>query len=160
MSTTFSHVWRPSAARRLEIDGFVPLPRGPVAVPVAPLAWPAKDPSDTLDYVFDIAPAVAGNGGDVIASLSVAVTPNAPGDLIAQSLAADGTLAIVWLAGGQPGTTYTVTLAIATASGRTIARSILLPVTALATTAPVTNALTTPLGLALTDPSGTPLTIN
>jgi hypothetical protein len=51
-----------------------------------------------------------------------------------------------------------VTLTITTAGGRVLARSLALPVAALATVTPLPTALTTQGGQPLTDPTGTPLT--
>jgi len=158
MTTPANHTWRPSNARYVQIDGFVPTPRGPNVPPAAPLAWPAKDPGDTLDYVFDISPALTANPGDTIATLDVATSPSEPGDLALASSTADGAWAVLWLTGGQPQTTYTVTVTITTAGGRALARSIALPVVALASVPAPQSALTTPSGQALTDPTGTPLT--
>jgi hypothetical protein len=159
MTTPATHTWRPSNARYVQIDGFVPTPRGPAVPPAAPLAWPAKDPGDTLDYVFDISPALTANPGDMIATLDVAISPADPGDLTLASASADGAWAVLWLTLGQPQTTYTVTITITTTGGRTLARSIALPVVALASVPAPQSALTTPSGQALTDPTGTPLTI-
>ena len=132
MPTTASHVWRPSAARVIILDAFVPVPRGTAPIIPPPLSWPVKDPDDVLDYQFDIAPALIGNDGDVISTLDVTISPSNTGDLVLNSATADGTKAILWLSAGQAGTTYTVNIHIATEAGRAIARSILLPVSALA----------------------------
>jgi hypothetical protein len=158
MSTQASHIWRPSNARYVQIDGFVPTPRGPQIPPATPLAWPAKDPGDTLDYVFDISPALTANPGDTIATLDVQISPANPGDLTLASSTADGAWAVLWLTAGQPQTTYTVTVTISTTGGRSLARSISLPVVSLASVPAPASALTTPAGQALTDPTGTPIT--
>ena len=157
MTTTASHVWRPSAARILVMDGFVPGPRGVPAQALAPPTWPTKDPADVLDYQFDIAPALTGNDGDAVATLDVSVSPSNPGDLSLASAAADGSRAVLWLQGGQAGTTYTVTLTIGTQAGRTLSRSVLLPVLALSSGMAVSNDLTTDSGDALTDGNGNAL---
>ena len=156
MGTTANHVWRPSVARVLVVDGFVPGPRGvPVQLQAEP-AWPAKDPGDVLDYQFDISPALTGNDGDGIATLDVAISPANPGDLSLASAAADGARAVVWLQGGQAGTIYSVTLTIGTQAGRTLSRSVLLPVVALGagTAAAGGQTLSTDDGGTLTDSSG------
>ena len=159
MSTPASHLWRPSNARYVQITGFIPTPRGP-QVPVAlPMAWPAKDPADTLDYVFDVAPALAANPGDVISTLDVVISPANPGDLTLASSAVDGTRAVLWLTGGQPQVNYTVNIVVTTCGGRALARSLLLPVVALAAVQTAPGSLTTLSGLPLTDPAGTPITI-
>lgn len=149
------HVWRPSAARVLVLDSFVPMPRGTVAP--KPLAWPAKDPDDVLDYQFDITPALQGNDGDAVASLDVSIMPADPGDLSLASAAADGARCVLWLAGGYAGTTYSVTLRVGTQAGRTLSRSVLLPVQALSTPALAADAIMAEQGGPLTDENGHPL---
>lgn len=152
------HVWQVSSARLIEIEGFIPTPRGLALLAPQPLTWPEKDPGDTLDYVFEIAPALTGNPGDTIAAMSVAISPNNPGDLTMASSAADGTRAVLWLTGGQPGTSYTVTIGISTVCGRSFARSIALPVVALASVPAPATAITTLGGVPITSPSGQPIT--
>lgn len=159
MPTVAPHVWRPSGARRAVLDGFVPLPRGTISTTPAPLAWPAKDPADILDYELDVSAALLGNGGDSIATLDVAITPNATGDLVLTSMGADGAIAVFWFSQGVVGTTYTAQVTIGTASGRTLSRAVLLPVQALASAAPPSNALTTDTGAIVTDQNGNPILI-
>lgn len=164
MGTTANHVWKPSAARVLVMDGFVPGPRGVPVTTLATPSWPAKDPVDVLDYQFDISPALTGNDGDGLATLDVAITPANPGDLSLASAAADGSRAVLWLQGGVAGTTYTVTLSLGTQAGRVLARSVLLPVVSLsspvgAVTGPSATALTTDSGDALTDENGNALQV-
>jgi hypothetical protein len=155
--TLATHVWRPSSARRLVLDGFVPVPRGTVPAVPAPLSWPAKDPADVLDYEFDISAALEGNEGDGIASLSVTISPDATGDLVMNSMAADGPMAVMWFAGGQAGTTYIVRITATTQSGRTIGRAVLLPVQSLSAPVVPASALTTNAGAVVTDQNGNPI---
>lgn len=173
MATNASHLYKPSAARMLVLDGFVPGPRGSQANPLSAIplpSWPAKDPADVLDYQFDIAPALSGNDGDAIATLDVGISPSNPGDLALVSAAADGARAVLWLGGGAAGTIYSITIVIGTQAGRTLARSVLLPVLALSTAAGLvgigagsgggtggTGALTDDTGGMLVDESGNPL---
>jgi hypothetical protein len=157
LSNQVTYIWKPSTARTVVIDPFIPVPRGSAAVAPPPLSWPTKDPRDVLDYQVDIAPAVAGNLHDNIATLSVSVVPNNPGDVSVNSASADGTSAVLWLSGGQAGTIYTVTLLITTANGRTIQRSILLPVLELSVPPIPANAIQTSAGLVLTDQNGNPV---
>jgi len=157
VTTPATHVWKPSAARTVVIDSFVPVPRGSIAIAPPPLNWPAKDPIDVLDYQLDISPAVVGNDGDAIATLDVEVAPSNSGDLTVNRVTADGATAVLWLSGGQPGTIYTVTLMITTASGRALQRSVLLPVLPLSTPPVPSNALNTDEGGALTDQNGNPV---
>ena len=158
MTNPVTHVWKPSAARLVTIDSFVPVPRGSIAAAPAPLNWPAKDPQDVLDYQLDIGPAVIGNAGDTITAMNVTVTPSSPGDLVVNSVSADGTLAVLWLAGGQAGVVYTITCTISMTSGRTIQRSLLLPVMSLSVPAIPVNAIQTSAGVVLTDQNGNPVT--
>jgi hypothetical protein len=157
MTTTATHVWRPSAARSITLDAFVPVPRGTSATAPTLLSWPLKDPDDLLDYQFDIAPALIGNDGDAISTLDITIAPSSTGDLALSSAAADGSRAILWLSGGQPGVTYTVTLKIGTQAGRTVARSVLLPVATLAVQSGTDNSITTDTGQALVDQNGNPI---
>jgi hypothetical protein len=160
MTTPANHLWKPSNARYVQIDGFVATPRGPQIPQPQTLTWPVKDPGDTLDYVFDISPALTANSGDTISTLDVTVCPNNPGDVTLNSCSADGSRAVLWLSGGQAQTTYTVTISITTTGGRTLVRSISLLVNALSSVPAPASALLTPDGQPLTDATGTPLTTN
>lgn len=160
MSTPVSSVWKPSSARTILLDPFIPVPRGTTAVAPPPLNWPTKDPTDVLDYQLDISPALVGNDGDKIATLDVTIAPDAPGDLAMQSAYADGPRAVMWFAGGQSSTVYTVTVLITTANGRTLQRSILLPVLSLSAPEVVTTAILTNSGLMITDQNGNPVLIS
>jgi hypothetical protein len=141
------------------IDSFVPVPRGSTAVSPPLLNWPTKDPGDTLDYQLDISPAVIGNFGDSIATLDVTVSPNNPGDLTVTSVTADGPRAVFWLTAGQTNTVYTITVLISTVSGRTLQRSILLPVLYLSTPYVPAGALDTDTGSVVTDQNGNPILV-
>ena len=110
-----------------------------------------------LDDEFDIAPALLGSEGDTIARVDVTIAPGATGDLVADSVAMDGTLALFWFSGGQAGTVYTVQVTIVTVAGRTISRALLLPVLALTQTSAATTALTTEQGSIITDQNGNPI---
>jgi fermentation-respiration switch protein FrsA (DUF1100 family) len=157
MPTIASHTWIPSVARTVTLDDFVPVPRG--ASPVAPTipSWPLKDPGDTLDYQFNIAPALIGNDGDAISTLDITIVPAAAADLTLTATAADGARAVLWFSRGQAGTTYTITLTIGTQNGRTIARSVLLPVAALATPVILAESLLASDGTPLVDQNGNPI---
>lgn len=160
MSSTVTptlHAWRPSSARLVVLDGFVPVPRGTLPATPATLSWPAKDPSDVLDYEFDVSAALAGNEGDMIASVTVTVTPNGGSDLVLNSVVADGARAVMWFGGGQAGIVYTVGVTIVTATGRTIGRSVLLPVLALSNVSVPAISLTTDQGAVITDQDGNPI---
>lgn len=157
MPTPATHAWKPSNARSVSIDSFVPVPRGTTAIAPAPLNWPAKDPGDVLDYILDIAPAIVGNDGDSIATLDVAVTPSNPGDLVVQSATTDGSQIVLWLASGFAGTVYSLTFTISTVNGRSLSRSVLLPVLSLSTPIIPANALLTTSGIALIDQNGNPV---
>ena len=157
MPTLASHVLKPSSARAVIIDSFIAVPRGSEAIAPAPLSWPAKDPRDVLDYIIEFSPAVIGNDADSIATLDLTITPSAPGDLVINSSGADGTRAVVWFSQGQPGTVYVVTILVGTTNGRTIQRSILLPVLSFSTPAVPVAAIQTTSGLVITDHNGNPV---
>ena len=157
MSTTVNHVWKPSSARLVLIDSFVPVPRGSNAAALPPLNWPTKDPGDILDYILDIGPAIIGNDGDGIATVEVSVSPSNPGDLDLRSTTADGSRVVLWLSGGQAGTIYTVTFLISTINGRSLQRSVLLPVLLLSIPVFPANAIVTAAGTVLTDQNGNPV---
>ncbi len=175
MPTPAVHLWQPSSARVLSLTGSVPSASSSIvsmisalaagattatAAAGAPLSWPPKDPNDVLDYTLDVSDALVGDIGDSIATLDVSIAPNAAGDLTLNSSSASGTVAVLWFSGGNIGTTYVVTVSINTASGRTIARAIQLPVISLIDISSNTNgALTTQLGSVITDQNGNPLTL-
>jgi hypothetical protein len=158
MSTPATYSWQPTTSRVVVVEGFGPFPRGVLQTPPPPLIWPAKDPGDVLDYVFDLTDALAGNDGDTIATLDVSIYPNNTGDLSLRSSSADGDLAILWLAGGIAGTTYAVTVVVGTNSGRVVSRTVSLPVEALTTPVVPANDITDQTGAPLTDQTGAPLT--
>ncbi len=157
MATSAQHLMLPSCARTVVLTGALPCPRGMPASAMPLPAWPAKDPGDVLDYQFDISPALVGARGDAITTLDVAILPANPGDLALASAAADGARCVLWLSGGQAGTVYTVTLTIGTQGGRVLARSVLLPVVALANLAVPADTLLTDLGQPLLDAVGEPI---
>lgn len=159
MSESLARVWRPSTARRVVLDGFAPVPRGTSQMAPPLLAWPAKDPADVLDYELDITAAVAGHESDSIASVAVVPTPAGAGHLQVGEIAADGRVAVVWLSGGQAGTTYRLQVTVATTSGRVLGRAVALPVLPLAAQAAPSGALQTPGGAIITDEDGNPILI-
>jgi hypothetical protein len=157
MPTATSHVWRPSRARRVVLDGFAPVPRGVIPTVVGSLVWPPKDPGDVLDYELDIEEALLGNPGDSIATIDVVITPDATGDLAMTGTTADGAVAVFWFSAGQAGTTYSVQVSIGTVNGRTLSRVIFLPVQALSSVTLPGPVLTTDTGAVITDQSGNPI---
>ncbi len=160
MGTPAQFEWRASTSRVVVPDGFGPYPRGTWQTVPPALSWPAKDPGDTLDYVLDLSRALAGDTTDGIATLDVAILPNQTGDLSLTFSRADGDRAILWLTAGHAGRTYAVTVVVGTQSGRTLSRTISLPVMTLATPAPFGTDITDQTGVPLTDQSGTPITVD
>ena len=158
MPTLVSHVWKPSKSRLITMDSFVPVPRGTTAASLAPLSWPAKDPGDVLDYQLDIEPALVGNDGDTINTVDVTIYPNQPGDLSLDNTAADGYKIVLWLSGGQANVIYNVTVLVTLASGRTLQRSMMLPVIAMSVPAIPSNAIDTSMMDPITDENGNPIT--
>lgn len=84
------------------------------------LRWPRKDPSDVLDYQINWAAALE---TDTIASS----VWTAPSGFTVNSSTFNSTTTTVWLAGGTAGI-HSITNRITTAGGRTIERSVELPV--------------------------------
>jgi hypothetical protein len=123
------------------------------------LNWPTKDPNDVLDYQINISPALIGNEGDSIATLDVFIMPNNPGDLVLNEVQADGPSAVLWLSEGQAGTVYTITLLISTINGRTLQRSVLLPVLLLSVPPVPPGAIDVSAGVVLTDQNGNPVLV-
>ncbi len=159
-TTAVPQVWRPSGARTVTLDGVLPLPRGVIPADLPPLVWPAKDPGDVLDYAIDAGAAFAGDSSDRIATVGVTIVPSAsPADLQLGRVLADTDVAVMWFSAGQAGTVYSVQVQMSTLNGRTIGRTILLPVQQLATIAPPTTVLTTDTGAVVTDQNGNPILI-
>jgi hypothetical protein len=157
MATPAIHISKPSNARTVLLDAFIPVPRGSTAIAPPLLNWPTKDPNDILDYQLNISPALIGNEGDAIATLDVAIYPDNPGDLTLSQVQADGHSAVLWLSGGQAGTVYTITVLISTINGRALQRSILLPVLFLSVPPVPINAIDIASGVVLTDQNGNPV---
>ena len=166
-STPVTQIWRPSAVRLITLDAAVPTARGTPAQ--LPLTWPVKDPDDVLDYQFDLADVLNGFGrsyagdgpcSDSIATLDVSIHPADSGDLALTSAAADGLRCVLWLSGGQAGTTYTVTLRVGTRAGRVLSRSIRLPVLALSSDPTPRDWLLTDDGSTITDQNGQPFFVS
>ena len=157
MTTPAIHIAKPSSARKVVLDAFIPVPRGTPAVALPPLSWPTKDPRDVLDYEFNISPALIGSEGDTIVTLDVTISPDNSGDLALVSALADGNTAVLWLTAGQSGTIYTVMLLISTASEHTLQRSVLLPVLSLSVPQFPANAIDTGGNAVLTDQNGNPI---
>lgn len=84
----------------------------------AALAWPTKDPNETLDYSLYVAQSDM-DAVDALASVSVVTFPT---DLTASngSVNAATCTATVWLSGGTALQTYALTWTVITASGRQI----------------------------------------
>lgn len=160
MANLVSHVWKPGKTRNITIDDFVPAPRGTTATAPAPLVWPPKDPGDILDYQLSIEPVLIGNEGDSIESVDIGIDPSQPGDLSADTVTADGHAVVIWMSGGQAGIGYNVTVKVALTSGRTVQRTILLPVIALSTPSLPANAIQTSIHDALTDQNGNVIAYN
>jgi hypothetical protein len=109
--------------------------------------------------IANITAAIAGHESDSIAAVTVLPSPAGAGHLQVGDIAADGRVAVVWLSGGQAGTTYRLQITVATTSGRVLGRAVSLPVLPLAAQAPPSGALQTPGGAIITDEDGNPILI-
>ena len=160
MPIAVQQVWRPSTARSVALDALLPLPRGALPADLPPLAWPAKDPGDVLDYELDASAVLAGDPNDRVATVAATVLPNAsPADVQVGQAAADGAVAVLWLSGGQAGTVYAVQVSLGTLKGRVIGRTVLLPVRQMAAVAPPSLPLTAETGVVITDQNGNPILV-
>lgn len=157
MATQAVYSWVASTARVIVLDGFGTVPRGTPQISQPLLQWPAKDPSDTLDYVLDISEAIAGNEGDAIMTLDIAISPNNVGDLMLQSASANGFQAIMWMTAGFGGINYAVTVTVGTNSGRMLNRTLILPVLSLATPPVPPQAIMDQTGAPITDQTDQPI---
>lgn len=130
MATPAQYVSRPSLARVVCIDGFGPYVRG-ASTGCVNYRWPTKDPADLLDYVLDASGAFLGVETDAIVTLDVTIQPQEAQGLTLEHSAVDGERAVLWLSGGVADHEYTVTVAVGSASGRSLLRSVILPVCSL-----------------------------
>lgn len=157
MATPAQYVVRTSLARLVCLEGYGPRVRG-VGTGPSDLCWPAKDPSDVLDYVLDASPALLGVEGDGIVTLDVQIAPVETGGLVLNSTFADGDSAVLWISGGVAGRIYSVTVGLGTTNGRYLLRSVLLPVQSLAqASSPLSQYLVDSSGAPLIDQNGSPI---
>lgn len=77
-----------------------------------------KDPDETADYVFNLAPRL---GTDTITAVSF-LTPDGGLNLVSTSF--DSTTATVWVSGGAKGLVYRLTARFTTEGGRIFDRTI------------------------------------
>lgn len=89
------------------------------------IAWPAKTPADILDFSLDwrLQMALAAPA-DTLATVVWTV----PDELTVESQANTSTVATVWLSGGVAGANYPVACKVTTDGGRTIERTVYLPI--------------------------------
>ena len=99
-------------------------PRGRLPCP-APLRWPNKLASETLDYSVD-ATALLTDDGDSISTAQAVVNPLVYGGLAAGEAVINGPVVTFLMSGGFSDTDYAVTITLACASGK-----ILVPVVGL-----------------------------
>lgn len=81
------------------------------------LAWPNKDPQETLDYKIDWNPRLA---GDTIFNSTWVV----PGGLTVNSDTNDTTTTTIWLTGGTLDVSYLLTNTIVTTGARTMEQTV------------------------------------
>ncbi len=107
------------------------------------LTWPAKDPDEVLDYSVEWSERL--EGGEAIVSSSFTVDS---GTITKDSESFAGTRSQVWLSGGTDGTTVELRNRITTSGGRTLERSIALPIISTSATAvPTPYTAPTPANL-------------
>lgn len=89
------------------------------------MSFPAKSPSDVLDYAVDFADFLA---DDTITNAVITVSPS---DMTVSNITWTGTNVSFWLSAGDLDVRYTVSVTITTNGGRTATRSEKLDVAAL-----------------------------
>lgn len=90
-------------------------------MPIAVQRWEDKDPADVADYGVEWQDQLALiNPVDTISS----VTWTVPAGLTSGAQAVVGSVAVIWLSGGNAGEDYTITCRIVTAGARTLERSV------------------------------------
>lgn len=87
-----------------------------------PLSWPQKGPGENLDYSLNWAQPL---GTDAITSSSWTISDSS---LTQTDASFTSKVAVVWLDGGTPNQTYTVTNTIVTAAGRTFVQQVTIPI--------------------------------
>jgi len=78
------------------------------------LNWPAKSPGERLDYTINWAQAI---GTDVVSTSTWTIT-GSDSSLTTDANSNTGSTTTIWLLGGSPNGTYTVTNTMTTAGGR------------------------------------------
>jgi len=81
------------------------------------LVWPTAEPGDNLDYSLDLT-APLEDVGDVIATVTLTVSPSGTGELSYSRLSVAGDVITWWGAGGVAGRRYLVSVTAATGYGR------------------------------------------
>lgn len=144
--------WQASPARIIEIPTPTNL-RGPSLVAVQEaLSWSPKSSADVLDYALDPTAWLAGTGDFLLSPISVTV-PSSTGletdlsCLWATNLAG---MAVIFMAGGAPGSAQAVNVALQTQQGRRITVSVSIAISS------VTNAVPPPPFLVTSSGYGVP----
>lgn len=101
-----------TAARTITLSAFEinGVPTGTYTVPA--YAFPPKRVAEVGIFSVDFGPAL--DTGDAIVAAAVTILPDTPGCVGIMSRTASGTVVSATLTGGQPGTTYAVTMSAAT----------------------------------------------
>ncbi|ANA12938.1 phage fiber-tail adaptor protein [Acetobacter oryzifermentans] len=165
-----SPIWQPACARTIAIPEPANLRARGLVASIISISWAPKSSSDNFDFSLDASGILCGTG-DYIAQVeaSVATSQGRPTDLAVSWCSVVNGLACVFLGGGEPGTTQTVSVEITTQQGRIISQDVLLaivsgvastpnPVPTLADGTPVPpNAMRDSDASILLDDNGNPL---
>ncbi|GLH29744.1 hypothetical protein WSS15_23940 [Acetobacter pasteurianus] len=124
-----SPIWQPAASRVIPIAAPANLRTRGLVPEIVTLSWAPKSSADHFDFSLDLSEILSCTG-DYVASVSASV-PTATG--VAADLAVLWTsivngLACVFLGGGEPGTTQTVSVEITTQQGRIISQDVLIAI--------------------------------
>jgi hypothetical protein len=103
------------------------------------LQWPEKQTLDVLDYSCDLSGDLV--AGETITDISVSASPIGPEELTVQSVALQGKVIVVWVAGGVGGRGYLIRLDARTSAGRIFDVLATLPMSRTLTPYPVPDAI-------------------
>lgn len=94
-----------------------------------PQTMAPMDVNDVIDYLFDFSSILTKMGGDTLLTKSVAAESGLT--VVSSSFSNGNTGVVVVLSSGSVDTSYTVTCTVTTQQGRTLERSMIIPVSAL-----------------------------
>ena len=121
--------WTPSADRTLIYANYVSKPSGGVITAPPSMIWPSKAAASVLDFNIDLTGAFT-DDGDMTASVSALAVAPTDTVFVLEWVTLFGNTFSILAAGGTPSTTYSIQFEVTSTSGRTLALTALLPISA------------------------------